>query len=98
MSDIFIDIVIESTPIYIDVVVDSEPMVFDVIIPPIELTPEVRTDWQDPYNYIGKAFKGSAEDSAVWTITRIEISASGTVVEEIILTNVKWTDRLTLEF
>jgi hypothetical protein len=45
-------------------------------------------------NYNGYAVTGSAESSAVWTITRLTISASGSITVAT-ATNVAWTDRET---
>jgi hypothetical protein len=45
-------------------------------------------------NYNGYAVTGSAESSAVWTITRLTIAASGSVTTAT-ATNVAWTDRET---
>jgi hypothetical protein len=45
-------------------------------------------------NYNGYAVTGSAESSAVWTITRLTISASGAITVGT-ATNVAWTDRET---
>jgi hypothetical protein len=43
-------------------------------------------------NYNGYAVTGSAESSAVWTITRLTISASGSITTAT-ATNVAWTNR-----
>ncbi len=43
-------------------------------------------------NYNGYAVTGSAESSAVWTITRLTIAASGSITVAT-ATNVAWTDR-----
>ncbi len=43
-------------------------------------------------NYCGYAVTGSAESSAVWTITRLTIGASGSIAIAT-ATNVAWTDR-----
>jgi hypothetical protein len=43
-------------------------------------------------NYNGYAVTGSAESSAVWTITRLTISASGSITVGT-ATNVAWTNR-----
>jgi len=43
-------------------------------------------------NYNGYAVTGSAESSAVWTITRLTIAASGSITTAI-ATNVAWTNR-----
>ncbi len=45
-------------------------------------------------NYNGYAVTGSAESSAVWTITRLTIAASGSITVAT-ATNVAWTDRET---
>jgi hypothetical protein len=45
-------------------------------------------------NYNGYAVTGSAESSAVWTITRLTISASGSITVAT-ATNVAWADRET---
>jgi hypothetical protein len=45
-------------------------------------------------NYNGYAVTGSAESSAVWTITRLTIAASGAITVGT-ATNVAWTDRET---
>ena len=54
---------------------------------------ECRSDFVDPYSYIGIAPVGSAESAAVWKITRIEIV--GNTITVTVATNVKWDDRLT---
>lgn len=59
---------------------------------------ERRHDLVNPYDYCGVAPSGSAETSAVWTITRLTMAADGTVTATDILYNVKWSDRLTLIF
>ena len=55
-----------------------------------------RHDWQSPYDYIGKAVAGSLDTDAVWTITRLTISDSGSVTATSTLTNVKWSEHLIL--
>jgi len=57
-----------------------------------------RHKWLSPYSYNGKAAAGSLESDAVWTITRLTMSADGTVSATDILYNVKWSDVLTLIF
>jgi hypothetical protein len=56
---------------------------------------EVRSDYDHPYNYIGVAPVGSAEDANVWRITRIDV---GPPVEVFVLSGVAWDDRSTLDF
>lgn len=48
-------------------------------------------------DYCGTAPAGSAENSAVWTISRLTIASAGTVTAAT-ATNVKWTDRLTATY
>lgn len=59
---------------------------------------ERRHDLVLPYDYCGTAPSGSAETAAVWTITRLTMSAAGVVTATDILYNVKWSDRLTLAY
>lgn len=95
----YIDIVLQAPPVYIDFVSEGPPVYIDVIMPLIsELLFTVLTDSDDPYYYTGVAFAGSAENAAVWKITRREISPAGTIVSTATLTNVKWSERLTLEY
>lgn len=51
-----------------------------------------RHDFVSPYSYCGKAPNGSAETSSVWTIKRIQVSASGATTITT-ASNVAWTDR-----
>lgn len=61
--------------------------------PTIEIR-ERRHEYVAPYSYCGTAPYGSAQSSAVWEITRIEILGDGsTVVTK--ATDVAWDDRLT---
>lgn len=53
---------------------------------------EKRNDWQDPYDYCGKAPKYTAENAPYWTITRIEVFPDGTTNVKS-ATNVAWTNR-----
>jgi hypothetical protein len=53
---------------------------------------ECRSDFVDPYSYIGVAATGSAESDPVWTITRIDIGPPVTTTSAL---SVKWDDRLT---
>lgn len=59
---------------------------------------ERRHDLVLPYDYCGYAPSGSLETDAVWTITRLTMSAAGVVTATDILYNVKWSDVLTLIF
>jgi hypothetical protein len=52
---------------------------------------EARSDYVDPYSYIGVAPTGSLESAPVWTITRIEIDDPIVVT---VATGVAWDDRL----
>lgn len=54
---------------------------------------ERRHDWSSPYDYCGLAAVGSAENAAVWTITRLTINSSGDVTAVGTATNVTWTGR-----
>jgi hypothetical protein len=54
---------------------------------------EVRSDYVDPYSYIGVAPAGSAEGDAVWTITRIDITDPN---NPLVVTATAWDDRLTI--
>lgn len=58
---------------------------------------ERRHDWVTPYDYCGTAVLGSLETAAVWTITRITVFSSGNISTST-LTNVKWSDHLTLSY
>lgn len=49
-------------------------------------------------DYCGVAPEGSAESAAIWTITRLTISTTGSVTATGTATNVKWTDRLTATY
>jgi hypothetical protein len=53
---------------------------------------EARSDFVDPYSYIGIAPNGSLESDPVWLITRIDV---GPPVVVATATNVAWDDRLT---
>lgn len=55
-----------------------------------------RHDWQSPYDYLGKAVAGSIDTDSVWTITRLTVSDSGSVIATSTLTNVKWSEHLIL--
>lgn len=50
-------------------------------------------DWDDPNAYCGNALAGSLQTDAVWTITRIVIDLAGVVIDNDVLTNVKWSER-----
>jgi hypothetical protein len=56
---------------------------------------EVRADVSGGYSYIGTALTGSAEGSAVWTITRIELSSPPVVTTAV---DVAWTNRGTASY
>jgi hypothetical protein len=56
---------------------------------------EVRSDFVNPYSYIGVAPVGSLESAAVWTITRIDI---GPPVVTTTATNIEWDSRLTASY
>jgi hypothetical protein len=62
-----------------------------------KLNSERRNDWVAPYSYCGSAPNGSAESASVWTIYRIQVASDGTVTT-LSATNVKWTDRLTVNY
>jgi hypothetical protein len=70
----------------------------EVTITTTPSSPERRHDLVLPYDYCGYAPSGSAETAAVWTITRLTMSAAGVVTATDILYNVKWSDVLTLIF
>ena len=56
-----------------------------------------RTDWVNPYDYMGVAVQGSSETTYVWTITRITVSSAGNVTTSV-LYNRRWSDHLTLTY
>jgi hypothetical protein len=57
-----------------------------------------RSDYQEPYSYNGKAPLGSSEDGAIWTITRLTISADGLVTATSTVINQKWSEHLTINY
>jgi len=61
------------------------------------ITYEKRYAWDAPHSYCGKAPLGSDEDDEVWTVTRITVAADGSTTKST-LTNVKWSEILTLNF
>ena len=58
---------------------------------------ERRHDYQITYDYCGTAAEGSAENVAVWTITRITLNANGTTGTSKVI-NMKWSDHLTINY
>ena len=46
-----------------------------------------------PYDYNGRAPVGSLDINPVWTITRLTVTASGTITATDILSDVRWIDR-----
>lgn len=58
---------------------------------------ERRQEWVFPYSYCFTAPLGTLDNQALWTWNRLTIPATWTCVTST-LTNVKWTDRLTLPF
>lgn len=50
------------------------------------------------YSYCGVAPAGSAQSSAVWSITRLLIDSAGNVTETRCATNVAWTNYLTATY
>lgn len=95
MSEIVVDIIVNTTPQIVEVVVPAPPQFAEVIVQSNELTIERRSDFVSPYNYIGKAVVGSMEGASVWTIKRIEVAVNGSVPSVLKATGVKWTERLT---
>lgn len=59
---------------------------------------EFETEWIAPYNYMGFAPKGTSEDVSLWRIYRIWILEDGTIGDIDVVYNVKWTDRLIINF
>jgi hypothetical protein len=57
---------------------------------------QVKSDWVEPYNYIGRAVALYGESMNVWQIDRIKINTDGTTEVKTSAANVKWTDRLTV--
>lgn len=51
-----------------------------------------RHDFQNTYDYLGKALTGSSESSNVWTITRLTLSPNGSATIGT-ATSVAWTNR-----
>jgi hypothetical protein len=65
----------------------------DAAVPPSEL----RADYVHPYSYCGSAPKDALEPQTVWTVTRIEVEASGQVTTTT-ATEIAWVDRLTATY
>ena len=65
--------------------------------PPAEPPSDVRTDYVYPHSYCGSAPQGALENSAVWTIKRIQINVDGSATITT-ATNVEWVDRLTVAY
>lgn len=59
---------------------------------------EFRHLFASPYDYVGKAIKGSADNAAVWKISRTEYNTAGELVAKRIVWNAKWSDLLTINF
>lgn len=95
MSEIVVEIVLNTTPQIVEVVVPAPTQLVEVVVPANELALEKRSDWVEPYNYLGKAIKGSLEGASVWTIKRVEVAVNGSVTQVLKAINVKWNDRLT---
>ena len=60
--------------------------------------PALRHAWASPYSYCGTAPADSADDAEVWTISRIEMAADGSVVATLTVEDVAWDDRLTATY
>jgi hypothetical protein len=56
-----------------------------------------RSDWVEPYNYLGTALPGYLETQNVWNITRLEVSDDGDVTVTH-AEDVAWTDRTTATY
>ena len=52
-----------------------------------------RHDWTQPYDYLGTAPLGTADNSPAWRITRLTVSPAGAVIATGVATNVTWTGR-----
>lgn len=57
----------------------------------VEAGNEHRSDWIDPYNYLGTAPANTAEDATGWTVTRLQVSALGAVTTT--TGTGKWSER-----
>lgn len=57
---------------------------------------EARSDWQDPYSYIGIAAKGSSESTNVWKITRITVGTN--TVTTASSSPVAWSNRANVTY
>jgi hypothetical protein len=85
----------------------GEPAVVEVTAPATAATIEVsvpgpqgpsraserRHDWSAPYDYIGTAPLGTADNTAAWRITRLTVSTAGAVTATGTATGVTWTGR-----
>lgn len=94
-----IEIIVSGAPLTLEIQAPANTPLFEVSTPQSSAPTYMRlTDFVSPYHYIGKALQGSAQDALVWQITRIEESADGTVISELVLLNVKWSERLIIDF
>jgi hypothetical protein len=59
---------------------------------PVGTTGEVRSDFVEPYSYVGTAPRDALETDPVWKITRIDITPPSSTA---LAFDVAWTDRLT---
>lgn len=91
------DVIINTIEEVTDVTINSPMEVTNVtinVIDPSTKEKVAKVDRVDNFTFIGSARYGSAVDSSVWNVYRIESNVDGSS-EMSFAENIKWTDRLT---